>query len=95
MDNNNIIARLDYIIKGLEQAVTNQRSIKTDTHFIKNYIQTGVTNKQSICNWTIKNMTDAQAKDLLAQGLTPQQVHKISNSKFSVEYLVDMQSKLR
>lgn len=95
MDNNNIIARLDYIIKGLEQAVTNQRSIKTDTHFIKNYIQTGGTNKQSICNWTIKNMTDAQAKDLLAQGLTPQQVHKISNSKFSVEYLVDMQSKLR
>lgn len=95
MDNNSIIQRLDYIIKGLEQAVLNQRSIKADTHFIKNYIQTCGTNKQSVSNWTIKNMTDAQAKDLLVQGLTPQQVHKISNSKFSVEYLIDMQSKIR
>lgn len=43
----------------------------------------------------IKNMTDAQARELLKQGFMPAEVCLISGRKLTVEYLSDMLMKMK
>lgn len=37
--------------------------------------------------FTIKNMTDAQLRDLVAQGLSYEYIYYLSNKKFSIEHI--------
>lgn len=82
--------KLDAIYRRIEQAhvVGGNRGANVNANNNRNHNLT-------VCNFTIKNMSDAQAKDLLMQGLTPNDVSVLSNLKFSVQYLISLQNNLR
>jgi hypothetical protein len=102
---NEVMAKLKQIIEGLKILGKQNQSIKADTTEIGRMLQ-AFYQEERIKNskndnrvdynrpFTIKNMTDAQAKDLLIrQGLSPQLVSKISDNKFTVQYLINMVQK--
>ena len=45
--------------------------------------------------FTVKNMTDAQLKDLILQGLNFEFIYYLSNRKFSIEYIQQVAQKIK
>ena len=85
----------------LDRVLKNQQYIKADTTQIGQmlqdfYRQNPQQNNKSNYRgqFVIKNMTDAQAKDLMVrQGVSPQVVAQLSDNKFTVQYLVSLVQK--
>jgi hypothetical protein len=102
---NEVMQKLKQIVEALKLINRQNQCIKADTTEIGRMLQAfyqeeklksskNVANK-NVCNqFTIKNLTDAQAKDLLVrQGLSPEVVARISDNKFTVQYLINMVQK--
>ena len=53
------------------------------------------TNIAQPVNFTVKNMTDAQLKDLILQGLNFEFIYYLSNRKFSIEYIQQVAQKIK
>lgn len=85
----------------LDRVLKNQQYIKADTTQIGQMLQDFYRQNPQQNNknnyrgqFVIKNMTDAQAKDLMVrQGVSPQIVAQLSDNKFTVQYLVSLVQK--
>lgn len=71
--------------------IKNQSYIKADTTQIGQMLQQYFQQHNAVINtnvpFVIKNMTEAQAKDLMRQGMLPEVVAVYADGKFSVQYL--------
>lgn len=86
-----IYVALKEIVSRLNTIISNQKYIKADTTEIGQMLRTFYKNSNSKINCTvpfvIKNMTEAQAKDLMRQGMYPEYVALLSDNKFTVVHL--------
>ncbi len=59
------------------------------------YQSTNKSNTAQSLNFTVKNMTDAQLKDLILQGLSFEFIYYLSNRKFSIDYIRQVAQKIK
>lgn len=59
------------------------------------YYQNNKVNTVQPPRFTVKNMTDAQLKDLILQGLSFEFIYYLSNRKFSIDYIRQVAQKIK